>query len=160
MSVLWGNMAYCVDLSGEDLSCHSNKVESADMRKCPYYHDPTKKVMSHEQTFLRACPTSRRKYRRHRYSMKKLRHCHRVYRTQHTPLGQDVDAESKGARVCEEDDLLVEQWRKSVKVLLVRLQLVPVNLPTRRRSQYQRLSQPTYDAVIYIYSLFRNKCSQ
>ena len=38
-----------------------------------------------------------------------------------TPLGQDVDAESKDARMCEEDDLLVEQWRKSVKVQLVRL---------------------------------------
>ena len=28
ISVLWGNMAYCVKLSGEDLSRYSNKIES------------------------------------------------------------------------------------------------------------------------------------
>ena len=26
-SVLWGNIAYCVKLSGEDLSCYWNKLE-------------------------------------------------------------------------------------------------------------------------------------
>ena len=44
VSMLWGNMAYCMNLSGEDLSCHSNKTESAVLSKCPYYHYLTKKV--------------------------------------------------------------------------------------------------------------------
>jgi len=38
--------AYCMKLSGEDLSLYSNKIESAGLRKCPYYHQLTKKVMS------------------------------------------------------------------------------------------------------------------
>ena len=46
ISVLWGNTAYCVKLSGEDLSRYSNKIESAGLRKCPYYHCLTEKVMS------------------------------------------------------------------------------------------------------------------
>jgi len=33
-------------LSGEDLSRYSNKIESVGLRKCPYYHYLTKKVMS------------------------------------------------------------------------------------------------------------------
>jgi len=33
-----GNMAYCVKLSGEDLSYYLNKVQSVGLRKCPYYH--------------------------------------------------------------------------------------------------------------------------
>jgi len=32
-------------LSGEDLSRYSNKTESAGLRKCPYYHYITKKMM-------------------------------------------------------------------------------------------------------------------
>jgi len=30
--------AYCVKLSGEDLSRYSNKTELVGLRKCPYYH--------------------------------------------------------------------------------------------------------------------------
>jgi len=44
VSMLWGNMAHCVKLSGEDLSRYSNKIESVGLRKCPYYHYLTKKV--------------------------------------------------------------------------------------------------------------------
>jgi len=44
--MLWGNTAYCVKLSGEDLSSYSNKTESVGLRKCAYYHYLTKKVMS------------------------------------------------------------------------------------------------------------------
>jgi len=33
--MLWGNTAYCVRLSGEDLSHYSNKIESVGLRKCP-----------------------------------------------------------------------------------------------------------------------------
>jgi len=43
-TMLWGNTAYCVKLSGEDLSRYWNKIESAESRKCPYYHYRTKKV--------------------------------------------------------------------------------------------------------------------
>jgi len=39
-------MAYCVKLSGEDLSRYSNKVESVGLRKWPHYHYLTKKTMS------------------------------------------------------------------------------------------------------------------
>jgi len=46
ISMLWGNTAYCVKLSGEDLSRCSNKTELDGLRKCPYYHYFTKKVMS------------------------------------------------------------------------------------------------------------------
>jgi len=38
-------MAYCVKLH-EDLSRCSHKIESVGLRKCSYYHYPTKKVMS------------------------------------------------------------------------------------------------------------------
>ena len=43
ISMLWGNTAYCVKLSGEDLSRYSNKTESVGLRKCPYCHYLTKK---------------------------------------------------------------------------------------------------------------------
>jgi len=38
ISMLWGNSAYCVKLSGEDLWRYWNKIESVRLRKCPYYH--------------------------------------------------------------------------------------------------------------------------
>jgi len=38
-------MAYCVKLSGEDLLRYLNKIESAALRKCPYYHYLTKTVL-------------------------------------------------------------------------------------------------------------------
>jgi len=34
-----------VKLSDEDLSRYSNKIESDGLRKCLYYHCPTKKVV-------------------------------------------------------------------------------------------------------------------
>jgi len=46
VSMLWGNTAYCVKLSDEDLSRYSNKMESVGLRKRPYYQYLTKKVMS------------------------------------------------------------------------------------------------------------------
>jgi len=46
ISMLCGNTAYCVELSGEDLSRYSNEIESVGLRKCPYCHRLTKKVMS------------------------------------------------------------------------------------------------------------------
>ena len=58
-SMLCGNTAYCVKLSGDDLSRYSNKIESVGLRIWRYYHYLTKKVMSQYQTFRRACPTSR-----------------------------------------------------------------------------------------------------
>ena len=40
--MLWGNTAYCVNLSGEDLSRCSSKIESVGLRKCSYYRYLTK----------------------------------------------------------------------------------------------------------------------
>jgi len=45
ISMLWGNAAYFVKLSDEDLSCYSSKIESVGLRKCRYYHYLTKEVM-------------------------------------------------------------------------------------------------------------------
>jgi len=45
-SMLWGNTAYRVKFSGEDLSRYSNKIELVGLRKRPYYQYLTKKVMS------------------------------------------------------------------------------------------------------------------
>ena len=56
ISMLWGNTAYCVKLSGKDMSRYSKKIESAGLRKCAYRHYLSRKVMSQQQTFLRACP--------------------------------------------------------------------------------------------------------
>jgi len=46
ISMLWGNMMYCVKLSGEDLLRYSNNIESVGLRKCLNCHHLTKKVMS------------------------------------------------------------------------------------------------------------------
>jgi len=73
-----GNTAYSVKLHGVDLSRYTNKIESVDVRKCPY-HYVTKKVMSQYQTFLKACPTSWTENSWHRYGIKKLSHCHPMY---------------------------------------------------------------------------------
>jgi len=43
--MLWGNMANCVKLSGENLSRYSNKIELVGLIKYPYYHCLTKKQM-------------------------------------------------------------------------------------------------------------------
>jgi len=44
--MLWGNTAYCAKLSSEDLSRYSNEIELVGLRKCPYYHYITEKVLS------------------------------------------------------------------------------------------------------------------
>jgi len=36
MSMLWGNTAYCVKLTGEDLSRYSGEIESVGLIKRPY----------------------------------------------------------------------------------------------------------------------------
>jgi len=46
ISMLWGNTAYRVKLSGEELSRYSNKSESVGLRKYPCYHCRIKEVMS------------------------------------------------------------------------------------------------------------------
>jgi len=45
ISMLLGNTVYYLELSDEDLSRCSNKIESVGLRKCPYYHYRTKKVI-------------------------------------------------------------------------------------------------------------------
>jgi len=44
MSMLWGNTAYHMKSSGEDLSRYWNKIESVGFRKCSWCY--VKKVMS------------------------------------------------------------------------------------------------------------------
>jgi len=65
-------MAYCMKLSGE-ICCvvRTCKIESVGLRDCPRYHNLTKKVMSQQQTFRTACPTSWRENSWHRYVTKK-----------------------------------------------------------------------------------------
>ena len=58
ISMLWGNTAYCVKLTGKDLSHYSNEIESVALRRCPYYHYLTEKVMLQWQRILTASPTS------------------------------------------------------------------------------------------------------
>ena len=70
--MLLGNTVYCLKLSDEDLS----RYNLLCLRKCPCYHYLTEKVMSQEQTFLRACRTLWRENIWHRYVKKKLRRCH------------------------------------------------------------------------------------
>jgi len=49
--MLWGNIAYCVKSSGEDLSRYSDKIESVGLRKCTYYHRLTKKLCRSNKHF-------------------------------------------------------------------------------------------------------------
>jgi len=46
ISMLCDNTAYCVKLSGEDLSRSPNKTESTGLRKCSCYHCLSEKAMS------------------------------------------------------------------------------------------------------------------
>jgi len=41
-----GQQGVLVNLSGEDFSSYSNKIESVGLRNCPRYHHLTKKMMS------------------------------------------------------------------------------------------------------------------
>ena len=43
--------SYCAQLSGEDLSRYSNRIESGGLRKCPYKRYLIKKVMSGKKHF-------------------------------------------------------------------------------------------------------------
>jgi len=49
--MLWGNTAYRVKLSGQDLMRYSNKNESVSLRKCPYYHYLTKSDVTTSNIF-------------------------------------------------------------------------------------------------------------
>ena len=73
--MLWSNTAYCVKLSGEDLSCYSNEIESACLRKCPHYHYITKKVMPQYKHLA-----ERKTAVVDMTLTKKLPHCHPLYR--------------------------------------------------------------------------------
>jgi len=48
-------------LSGEDLSCYSNQIESVGLRKCPYYHHLTKKRCHNNKHFSELVPHHGRK---------------------------------------------------------------------------------------------------
>jgi len=77
MSMLWGNTAYCVKLSGEDLSSCSNKIESVGLRNklMRIVAILLRKWCHNNKHFVRACPTSWRENTWRRYGMKKLRYC-------------------------------------------------------------------------------------
>jgi len=51
-----GQHTYCEKLSGEDLSRYSNEIESAGLRKCPYYHYLTKKDDATISNILQSLP--------------------------------------------------------------------------------------------------------
>jgi len=88
---MWGNTAYCVKLSGEDLSRCSDKTESVGLRKCPYYRNLTKKVMS--RYFAELAPYHGGKSSWYGYGMKKLRRSHSMY-TATSPSRHDMIANS------------------------------------------------------------------
>ena len=69
ISVLCGNTPYCVKLSGEFSSRYSNKMESVDLRKWPYYHY-LRKWRHNSKHFAELAPHQGRKSW-HRYGMKK-----------------------------------------------------------------------------------------
>jgi len=52
--MLWVNAAYCVELSGEDLSRYSHKIEPVDLRKVQYCRYLTKKVISQSLQYIMA----------------------------------------------------------------------------------------------------------
>jgi len=60
-SMLCGNTAYCVNLSGKDVLSYSNKIESVRLTKCPYYQYHIKKVMSNNKHFPELAPYHGRK---------------------------------------------------------------------------------------------------
>jgi len=99
ISKLWGNTKRCrlSNIFGNTgvlcevtwwrfLSSYSNKIELVGLRKCPYFHCLSKKVMSQWQTFRNPCSILWRKNSRHRYGMKKLRHGHPLSWKRTTPI--------------------------------------------------------------------------
>ena len=80
--MLWGNTAYCVKLSGEDLSRYSNKTESVGLRQCPCYHYLTKKNKwcHNSKHFSELAPHHGVKTADIDMVWRKLRHCHPIYR--------------------------------------------------------------------------------
>ena len=77
--MLYGNTAYCVRKSGEDLSRCSNEIESVALRKCPHYHCLTKNDVTITDVSQSLPHIMAGKQLAYRYGMKKLRHCHPVY---------------------------------------------------------------------------------
>jgi len=74
---LWGNMAYCVKLSGEDLSRYSNKIESISLRKCPYIITILIRKWCHNNKHItQVKPLA---WMMKWYGMKEFVHCQRVY---------------------------------------------------------------------------------
>jgi len=51
--MLWGNTAYCVKLSGEDLSRCSNNIEPVGLRRRPYYYESDVTVTNSYQSLPR-----------------------------------------------------------------------------------------------------------
>jgi len=76
IAMLWIATAYCMKLSGEDLSRYSNKIESFGLRKCPYYHRITRKWHYNNKHFSELAPHHGWENSWHRCGMKKLRHGH------------------------------------------------------------------------------------
>jgi len=72
-SLLWGNMEYCVKLSGENVSCYSNKIESVSLRNV--HTILLRKWCHNSKRFAQLDPHHGRKTSWHRHGMKKLRHC-------------------------------------------------------------------------------------
>jgi len=71
--MLWGNMAYCVKLSVEDLSCFSylNKIELVDLRQNVHIITVLLRKCHNNKHFLEFAPHHGRKMAGNRYGMKK-----------------------------------------------------------------------------------------
>jgi len=90
-----------VELSGEGLSRYSSTIESAGLRKYPYYHCPSKKVdvtvaqISESLTRIMAGKNSW-----HRHGMKKLRQCIEEKRKYHIQRPTDTQVLLRLTSVC------------------------------------------------------------
>ena len=92
------NLAWCVELKGDDLWSCSHKIESVNLRKCPYDHWLTNKVYLSASTvtsiFRSFTYKTAAKTGWHRYGTK-LRHCHPMHisapQLYHHIVGKDLN---------------------------------------------------------------------
>ena len=98
-------MAYCVKLSGEDSSRYSNKIESEVQENV--------RIIT---MLLTGCPTSLRENSWHRYGMKKLRHCHPMYKPDGCIMwnAHNTVFDSKRSAICAVGVYFLHSTRPSV----------------------------------------------
>ena len=125
------NLAWCVELKGEDLSSYTDKIESVSLRKCPHDHRLTNKAYLSAITVTSVSPTSW-----HTYG-KKLRHCHPTY--------QWHDAIWQWTKLAENRLNLLQNNRKLTTNLIITRGKV---LSWEYRSPRKRNSRPPASVVL------------